>query len=341
MASREARLAVAAAVSEEFFGQAGNGAPRGQANSGAAQPNQAEIDKQRKAEYLLKGRVETGADERVGSGAFAHVKLWTAENGEQVVVKSYEGSELEQNPLALQHMRSELALAGKLVHPNIIAPRSVCRRGNRVDVEMEYASGGSLADLVKRAKYNAVALREGDARRLFKQLVEGVAYLHGAGVAHGDIKPGNVMLDARGVARLIDFGTASEVNGLTDKVAAGTLAYMSPEAISGGKHDPKAGDVWALAVVLCNLLDHGGFPFEGKDEEALRHHICTAAPRLPAAADASCRALLGAMLNRTAAQRAPIDSVRAHPWLGQGGGANAAVIAAAAAGGRAPGGRPF
>ena len=333
---------MAAAVSEEMFGR---GAPRGQPNGGTEteRPTNAELDKRRKAEFLLKGRVESGAAANVGSGAFAQVQLRTAENGEQVVVKSYEGSELEQNPLALQHMRSELALAWKLSHPNIIAPRSVVRRGDCVHVEMEYAAGGSLADLLKRAKYNAVALSDVDARRLFKQLVEGVGYLHGVGVAHGDIKPGNVMLDARGVARLIDFGTAQAgVTGLTDEVAAGTLAYMCPEAISGGQRDPKAGDVWALGVVLCNLLEQGAFPFEGKDEEALRHNICTAAPRLPAAADAACRALLGGMLNRTVTQRTPVEGVRAHPWLGaQGGGGNAVAAGRAAGGGRAPGGRPF
>lgn len=247
------------------------------------------------------------------------MRLADGADGKQVVVKSYEGEDLHSNPAAVQHMRNELAIAGKLQHPNIIAPRSVVRRGDRVDVEMEYAPGGTLADVIKKAKYSkAGRLEESEARKVFSQLVEAVAYLHATGIVHGDIKPGNVLFDSEGTARLIDFGAASEASEVTDAVAVGTLAYMPPEALRPEPRDSRAGDVWSLGVLLFNLLDRGDHPFPAKDEAALRQAICTAELRLPAGAGASCTDLLRRMLNKGPRQRIRISDVQSHAWLHHG-----------------------
>uniref|UniRef100_A0A7S4M3R1 Protein kinase domain-containing protein n=1 Tax=Prymnesium polylepis TaxID=72548 RepID=A0A7S4M3R1_9EUKA len=213
-------------------------------------------------------------------------------------------------------MRSELALAGKLSHPHIIAPRSVVRRGDHVEVEMEYAPGGSLSDLLKRVKYGPTGrLDEVHARRIFSQLVEAVAYLHANGVVHNDIKPPNVMFDGAGAARLIDFGNATRAAEVRDAILIGTPAYMPPEAFRPEPRDSRVGDVWSLGVLLVNLLSAGEFPFVGRDEDAIKHAICSAPPGIPDGVSAAGAELVRRLLTKAPKDRPAIGDVRADAWM--------------------------
>ena len=100
---------------------------------------------------------ELEAAGRIGAGAFAVVRLVAGPDGKPVALKTYEG--IRDHPGKAEHARNEVALAGRLRHPNLIAPRAVRREGpDCVVLEMEYAAGGSLSELVKRVKY------VGDAR---------------------------------------------------------------------------------------------------------------------------------------------------------------------------------
>lgn len=118
-----------------------------------------------------------------------------------------------------------------------------------------------------------------DAVRFFAQeLIVGISHLHKNGVLHRDIKPGNVMLDARGHIRLIDFGcareTAQNLDDITDAKAdrcttlCGTTAYLSLETLRGEGYS-KGVDWWALGVTLYEL--HAGeLPFPAPENEALQ-----------------------------------------------------------------------
>ena len=80
------------------------------------------------------------------------------------------------DPIALRHLHNELGLAGRIRHPNIIGPGTVTKLdGDRVEIEMDHADGGSLASYVKRAKYasrDASALPEAEAAALFVGIVD-------------------------------------------------------------------------------------------------------------------------------------------------------------------------
>ena len=88
----------------------------------------------------------------------------------------------------------------------IIAPQTVVRRHGRTEVQMEYAPGGNLGEYARRKN----GLSEGEARRLFRQIVEAVGYLHAKDICHRDIKPENIVLDSQRNAKLVDFGAARE-----------------------------------------------------------------------------------------------------------------------------------
>ena len=288
-----------------------------------------EVAAERKAAFLANGPMRA-ADRVVPiSGALATVRIFERD-GQQYVAKTYDP---HNNPGVKGHMDNEVALAGRLRHPNIIAPRCAVRLDDgRVELEMEYAGGGSLSDYVKRAKYAAgghLGMPEQEAAALLLGLVDAISYLHSNGVAHGDVKLGNAMLD-RGVVRLIDFGTATlpaqgGAPAPSEPPLCGTLAYTAPEALEAffaaegavvrRPADSRPADVWALGVVLVNLLTLGDFPFVGRDEESMRQCISSAPPRLPAGLSDGCADVVGRMLSRDPRERITASALHRHPWI--------------------------
>ena len=170
-------------------------------------------------------------------------------------MKTYDHRAAKANACVARHMATEEALAGKIDHEHIIAPRAVHRRPGRTDLVMSFASGGNLGQHLKK---NHVS--ESEARRIFSQLVDAVSYLHGKGIVHRDIKLENVLMDSDENAHLADFGAARVGTG-SELLASmqGTPAYMARGGVGTAVQGPPA-DVWSLGVLLYNLLVNGEFP---------------------------------------------------------------------------------
>ena len=229
-----------------------------------------------------------------------------------MAVKSYGHAEMEQNACVRQHLMNENAIAARhLEHEGIIAPQSVVRRQGRTEVQMEYAPGGNLGEYARRRN----GLSEGEARRLFRQIVEAVGYLHAKDICHRDIKPENIVLDSQRNAKLVDFGAAREGAHVMLHSVQGTPAFMAPEVMQGRAHAGAPSDVWSLGVTLVSLLLPDQLPFWGKDIRELKHAIAREPPKLPSTLSASCRDLLRKLLRKQAACRMTIDDVRKHPWV--------------------------
>merc|ERR1712032_1129266 len=95
-------------------------------------------------------------------------------------------------------------------------------------------------------------LAEPEAARLCSEVASGLSYLHGRGLMHRDIKPENIMLDAKGSAKIADFGCCTESAG-NKTLECGTQAYFAPEMIEGAGYDQRV-DVWALGILLYEML---------------------------------------------------------------------------------------
>merc|ERR1719230_203491 len=151
---------------------------------------------------------------------------------------------------------------------------------------------------------------EPDARRLFRQVVDAVVYLHQKGICHRDIKMENVVLDADGNARLVDFGAAKEGGADTFLMSMqGTPAYMAPEVAQQKAHKGGPADVWALGVLLYNLVSGGAFPFWGKDMNDLRRNISAAPLKIPTHLSAACKDLLQRLLQKSSSTRLSVADV--------------------------------
>ena len=248
----------------------------------------------------------------LGKGVFASVRLARDDDGKAVAIKTYENADMQENSYVVRHMQNEARLAGKIDHEGVIAPRAVVRKPSGVELHMDYASGGNLGEYVKKQRSG---VPEAEAKRLFRQIVEAVGYLHSKDICHRDIKLENIVLDEQRNAKLVDFGAAREGAHRMLHSVQGTPAYMAPEVIGNRAHNGAASDVWSLGVTLFSLLVPGDFPFWGKNMAELRRNIAQAPLKLPAQLSPPCRDLLTKMLNKQAAQRMSIADVKRHPWL--------------------------
>ncbi|WAQ82654.1 hypothetical protein PtA15_3A17 [Puccinia triticina] len=127
---------------------------------------------------------------------------------------------------------------------------------------------GDGKDLFEHIELAPDGLPTPEVRRIFGQIVDGVAFLHERNIVHRDLKDENVILDRDGNAQLIDFGSAAYVReGSKFETFSGTLDFAAPEVLKGVPHGGKEIDIWALGVILFVLIT-GECPFWNPEEAA-------------------------------------------------------------------------
>ena len=187
-------------------------------------------------------------------------------------------SDLASDPEAVEQVRGEARIAARLRDgPGILPLHGFESHGGTWFLVEEYAPGGTLQDLLKTRG----PLPEAEVRRIGAEVAEALAFAHAARVLHRDVKPSNVLLDARGRARLADFGLAKAIAEASSRRSgssvAGTPTYMAPETMWDGKADERS-DLYGLGCLLFECAT-GGRPFEGVYHEIARAK--TAAAEVP------------------------------------------------------------
>lgn len=193
-------------------------------------------------------------------------------------------------------LRSEAVAAMRLAHPLIARVYHYERRRGVEYLVMEYVPGNNLFEI---ARDRGAAFSVDEALQIGIDVCDALAYAHSEGVIHNDIKPRNILRDARGMTKVCDFGLARRAGcHETDsgRAIAGTAAYICPERIRGEPVDAR-GDLYSLGATLYALV-HGAPPFGSRSNEALRGHVRSEVPRSPHIPDA-----LEAVLRRALAKR--------------------------------------
>jgi serine/threonine protein kinase len=219
---------------------------------------------------LLAGRYRVLS--RLGAGGMASVLLCHDERlDRRVAVKRLHADspgEIEQRFVR------EAKLGASLNHPNLVSVYDTAVEDEGVLIVMEYVQGESLALALMRGP-----LEPAHVAGIAEQLGDALDHVHGQGVVHRDVKPGNVLLRDDGVVKLADLGIAVSIDQTRvtqSGVVLGSAAYMAPEQLEGREIGPAA-DVYALAAVCFEALT-GEKARPGRTPVEIAHSVATTPP---------------------------------------------------------------
>lgn len=194
--------------------------------------------------------------ESLGAGAGGAVKLVTRLSDKKTfAVKEFRTK--HQNETKKDYAKKitgEYCIGSTLKHPNIIETVEICYENDRLLQVMEYCD----FDLFAIVMSNQMSREEINC--CFKQILCGVNYLHSMGLAHRDLKLDNCVIDARGIVKIIDFGSAVVFSYPFTKTLieaqgiVGSDPYLAPEVCVFNKYDPRPVDVWSVAIIYCCMM---------------------------------------------------------------------------------------
>jgi serine/threonine-protein kinase len=184
--------------------------------------------------------------------------------GRDVALKVPSG-ETNDSPVLLARFYREARAAGALQHPNIVRVYDLGVDRGAPYIAMELLEGENLEQIVEREKKEGGQGPESAAVLLnyMVQVCTGLAFAHQNGVLHRDVRPANIFVTTRGIAKLTDFAQARLPHAVTRSsgMLAGDVGYASPEQISGAQVDG-ASDIWAVGCTLYEILTYTK-PFQG------------------------------------------------------------------------------
>ncbi|MEP6782946.1 MAG: protein kinase, partial [Acidobacteriota bacterium] len=223
--------------------------------------------------------------ERLGAGGMGEVYLADDTKLKRRVAIKFLGADSAADAHAKRRLLLEAQAAAALDHPNICAIHEVGELDDRAFIVMQYVEGETLA-----ARIQGKALDLKEALALAVQIADALAEAAAHGMIHRDIKPQNIMITARGQAKVLDFGLAKvvadlgagagdgETRSLLTQPGAivGTAPYMSPEQVKGEALDARS-DIFSFGAVLYEMLS-GRRAFGARTAAETISAVLTASP---------------------------------------------------------------
>ena len=283
----------------------------------------------------------------IGQGAFGKVNLGlNILTGRIVAVKSFDKNNSELTGDNMKKILYETDLMKKLNHPNITKILEMFEDEKYFMIIMEYINGGNLFSFVKKRR----KLSEKTAKFLFRQIIQGIKYIHEQNIVHRDIKLENLLIDLNNNVKICDFGIGRKIKNKNQLLhdQCGTLMYMAPEILLSSKekgYEPFPVDIWSSGISLYIMLS-GTLPFnyknkknEDDDEEEeneeeeesfsekskskkneednfkLQYSIVYKEPKKIEKISDEARDLLKGLLNKDPKKRLTCEQILNHPWL--------------------------
>ena len=203
-------------------------------------------------------------DSPLGRGGMAAVWRAVDQRLERPVAIKFLAPQFKEDPEFLVRFFAEAQSVARISHPNVVAVLDFGEFEDNPYLVMEYASGGSMKELV------GDPLEPELAGRAVRDAAFGAGAAHALGIIHRDIKPGNILITEDGMAKIADFGIA--LTAVSEKLTAtgqviGSPHYIAPEQASGRGARAES-DVYALGVVMYELLT-GKPPFDADNATAI------------------------------------------------------------------------
>jgi serine/threonine-protein kinase len=197
----------------------------------------------------------------VGRGGMAEVyKVWDSTRSAYLAMK-FLRDDLAEDRIFLRRFKREAQTLSKLQHPNIVRFYGLKQDDDLAFMLMDFVEGSTLRKEIFRAKRPFSPQR---VLEIMRPVCSALHYAHQMGMVHCDAKPGNIMIESSGKVLVTDFGIARMTDAATaTMVGMGTPAYMAPEQVQGKDPSPQT-DIYALGVVLFEMLTGGERPFTGE-----------------------------------------------------------------------------
>ena len=213
----------------------------------------------------------------LGEGGMASVFLAVQESLDREVALKVMAPALSANAEFTERFLKEGRITAALNHPNLVTVFDIGSHGSVYYLAAEYIPGGTLREKIQ------AGLRVGEALDVACDVARGLDFAHRKGFVHRDVKPGNILFKADGVAVLADFGIAKAMDAQSGATMAGasigTPDYMSPEQARAEAVDGRS-DLYSLGAVLFEMLE-GRPPYEAGDPFTVAlMHVTQAVPEL-------------------------------------------------------------
>jgi eukaryotic-like serine/threonine-protein kinase len=248
-------------------------------------------------------------EEQVGSGGMGTVWRATDEQLRRVVAVKH--VRLSGDDSDRQRIQREAQIAASLHHPHVVTVFDSMVQDDGLYLIMEYVPSQSLAEIL--TEYGTLPPQQ--AAHIGAQIADALAAAHTKGIVHRDVKPGNVLVTAKSIAKLTDFGISrivGDVRLTQTGVVSGTPAYLAPEVAAGAESSPPS-DVFSLGATLYAAVE-GTPPFgiSGNPLALLRR---VAEGRVPPARRAGpLHPVLRALLQRRPAKRPEAQRAQQMLW---------------------------
>ncbi|KAH3683410.1 hypothetical protein WICPIJ_005629 [Wickerhamomyces pijperi] len=221
--------------------------------------------------------------------------------GQLYAKKTIRKAKISVDAKLLKNSRNEKDILARISHPGIVKLFYCFHDEENIDFILEYIPGGEIFYHLQNTKW----FSEDTTAFYMAQVAESIQHLHSLGIVYRDLKPENVLLNAKGHAILTDFGLSS-----TDEVCRsllGTPEFTAPEVLQGESYSFPA-DWWSFGVMIYDMLC-GGVPFKGSNPEKLLKKIGTGKVQFPNSVMISedAKDLIKKLLKKSPGQRIAVD----------------------------------
>ena len=211
-------------------------------------------------------------DREIGRGAMGRVMLATDEMvGENLILK-FMHPELTAEEDSRERFLREVRYSRKVSHPNVIRVHDMLSHEGLSAISMEFFESRGIDEYLKKGKF----FEADKGLKILLQVANGMAAAHDQDVIHRDLKPSNILMDDKGLVKIVDFGIASATSKADSQLTQvgsiiGTPAYLSPERARGMEADHRS-DIYALGVIAYAMFS-GKLPYVGEPMSLLFQHI--------------------------------------------------------------------